>query len=870
MSNIKNKNMDLNKKYDHKICEKEFSLWETQKELNKKNLKFFKSSYSILLPPPNVTGNLHLGHALNGTIQDCLIRFNTLKGKDAYWICGMDHAGIATQTKYEKFLREKNINNKDKSREQKISDLFKWSQEVGNNIRNQWKNMGFFLDYENEHFTLEKKSNEMVNDVFVKMYNDGLIYRSKTLVNWDTKLQSAISNIEVIKKEVETNLYYIKYFLSDSKDYLLVATTRPETIFVDECLVVNPTDKRYTKYINKFAINPLTNKEIKIIADDYVDTAFGTGVMKCTPAHDFNDYELGKKYKLNVVSCFNEDGTTNSYAKGFENLKIEECRKKCVQFLEKNNLLEKVEKTISNVGFSERTNVVVEPMMSEQWFVKMSEYSKKVIELQNSSKKIQFFPIKFEKNLINWMSNLNDWCISRQLWWGHQIPVWYKKDSKDIYVGKTPPKDEHLYVRDNDVLDTWFSSGLWPITTTDALSKNETHFPTDVLVTGFDIIFFWVFRMMFFSLYLKKEIPFKHCYITGLIRDEHNNKMSKSLGNGVDPNDVIEKYGADALRLFLLSSSSPGEDLCFVEEKVKSCWGFINKLWNSFRYVEMNSVDFQFNENVVPNNLEDFDKWIINKFYKAYTEFLEQFNKYNFLVSIKKILDFTWDDFCNTYIELSKNRETNKEAKLWVLNYLLKKIIILLHPICPFVTSNLYDNFKYKTQKSILLERLDFKKIDNLKENSIDAILEIINKIRIFNFENKIPNNKVIKINIQILNNKFFSLSNESLNILNAAKINVLDQNISSLKPDFVENNYLVFILNKDEFTNTLNEQENTEKLKKEIAFVKSEIARCDGMLSNKSFIQKAPKEKIELEKSKKIKFEEKLKELEKLLNKKI
>ncbi|WP_044891178.1 valine--tRNA ligase [Malacoplasma penetrans] len=866
MSNIKNNN-DLSKKYDHKICEQQFSLWTTQKELNKKNLKANKNSYSILLPPPNVTGNLHLGHALNGTIQDCLIRFNNLKGLSAYWICGMDHAGIATQTKYEKYLRENKISNKDKSRDEKVADLFEWSQNVGNNIRNQWKNMGFFLDYENEHFTLEKKSNEMVNQVFVKMYNDGLIYRSKTLVNWDIKLQSAISNIEVIKKEVETNLYYIRYYLSNSKDYLLVATTRPETIFVDECLVVNPKDKRYKNYINKFAINPLTNKEIKIIADEYVDIQFGTGVMKCTPAHDFNDYELGKKYKLNIISCFNEDGTTNNYAVGFENLKIADARVKCVEYLEKNNLLEKVEKTISNVGFSERTNAVVEPMMSEQWFVKVSEYSKKVIELQKSSKKIQFFPIKFEKNLINWMTNLNDWCISRQLWWGHQIPVWYKKDSKEIYVGTKPPKNEELYVRDNDVLDTWFSSGLWPITTTDALKSKDALFPTNVLVTGFDIIFFWVFRMMFFSLYLKKEVPFKHCYITGLIRDEHNNKMSKSLGNGVDPNDVIEKYGADALRLFLLSSSSPGEDLCYVEEKVKSCWGFINKLWNSFRYVEMNSSDFNFDEDKTPKNLEDFDKWILNKFNKAYSEFLQQFNKYNFLVSIKKILDFTWDDFCNTYIELSKNRTSNQESKLWVLNYLIKKILILFHPMCPFVTSNLYDNFKFKTKDSILLERLDFKKISNLKESSIEDVLQIINKIRIFNFENKIPNNKVIDIHLEVLNPKLFKISDEVINILNTAKINIVKQDIKSLKPDYVENNYLIFILNKEDLLGSNNEANNIEKIKKEIEFVKSEISRCNGMLSNKSFIEKAPKEKIELEKSKKEKHEMKLKELEKLLS---
>ncbi|MDE5949643.1 MAG: valine--tRNA ligase, partial [Malacoplasma sp.] len=722
MKNSQKIEKELNSKYDHNFCEKNFSLWNIQKKMNSKNLNASKNLFSILVPPPNITGKLHIGHALNLTIQDALIRFNLLNGKNAYWVCGMDHAGIATQTRYERYLKENKIVDNSKSREEKIKKLHTWSQQNASEIRQQWKNMGLFLDYDNEHFTFNEKSNEIVNQVFVKMYKDGLIYRSKTLVNWDTKLKTAISNIEVIKKEKETNLYFIKYLIKDSKDFLTVATTRPETIFVDECLVINPKDERYKKYLNKTVINPFTKKELPIISDSYVDKEFGTGVMKCTPAHDFNDFELSKKYNLKIESCFNEDGTTNEKAVGFENLKIADCREKCVEFLKNNNLLIKTEKIISSIGFSERTDVVVEPIMSEQWFVKVSDYAKKIVKIQKTNNKVVFHPKKYEKLLINWLSNLNDWCISRQLWWGHQIPVWYKKNSKEIYVETKPPKNPELYTRDNDVLDTWFSSGLWPITTTDSMTKKSPKYPTDILVTAFDIIFFWVFRMMFFGLYLKKELPFKNCYITGLIRDEQNRKMSKSLGNGINPSDVIKQYGADALRLFLLSSSSPGEDFSFSEAKIKSCWSFINKLWNSFRFIEMKNKKTETKNNY--KSLSDFDKWILNKFSSTYQDFIKHFEKYNFLIAIKKLTDFVWDDFCNTYIELTKNRVENEEANIWVLNFILEKILILLHPICPFVTANLYDNFSLKTNNSILEELNIFKNLKkNYGQNNIDNVL---------------------------------------------------------------------------------------------------------------------------------------------------
>lgn len=861
----------LNNKYDHLLSETKMteSLFEVQQNLNKLALKK-NDLFSILLPPPNVTGKLHLGHAWNVTIQDTLIRYNILSNKSAYWICGMDHAGIATQTKYESTLDKKAKTNLYKlNRKDRIDTLYEWSQTNANSIRNQWKKMGLILDYDNEWFTLQKESNHVVSETFVKLYNDKLIYRAKKLVNWDTKLKTAISNIEVIKKETKTILYTIKYFLENSQDYLLVSTTRPETIFVDECLVVNPTDSRYKKYLNKKVKNPLTGKLIPIITDEYVDKKFGTGVMKCTPAHDFNDYELGIKYNLEIVSCFNEDGTTNKLAKGFENLTINECRKQVVEYFDKNNLLEKQEETISNVGFSERTGVVVEPMMSYQWFVSMKEYANKIIENQKTKNKVVFHPQKFEKMLINWLKNINDWCISRQLWWGHQIPVWYKNGSDEIYVGTNPPKNEKNYTRDKDVLDTWFSSGLWPIITANCFDKkNSNLFPTDVLVTAFDIIFFWVSRMLFFSIYLKKTIPFKNVYITGLIRDSLNRKMSKSLGNGIDPNDVIEKYGADSLRMFLLSSSSPGEDLSYSEHKLKACWSFINKLWNSVRYINLNCENYQFDENNTPKNFNEFDKWILNKFSETTQSLKTQFNKYNFLVGIKKIVDFTKDDFCNTYLELNKNRFEDK-TYLWVLNYLIKNILILFHPICPFVTNVLYSSLEFKGKKeSILYENNNFKKWNFKDIKDIDDALLIITKVRMFIFENKINKFDFIEIAVVDKNKKAWDFSDALKDIFEKAKIKTTTTFNSEHKPDFIESDFSIIVNNKKELLNS-DVELDLEKLKNEVVKLEAEIKRCDSMLNNKNFLAKAPKTKIEEETNKKEQYQKKLNEVLKIIGNK-
>lgn len=838
----------MNTKFDFTICEKNKKMFEYQEQKNTISLNAKNNIFSMILPPPNLTGILHIGHALNATIQDFILRHNSLMGYNCIWFAGVDHAGIATQTKYENYLKE--TGKKDfllnKSRDEKIKLVNDWAQANANVIKSQWEELGLFLDYKNKRFTLDKKSNELVIKTFVDMYNDGLIYRGLKLVNWDVKLNTAISNIEVIKKEVTKKMFFIKYFLENKKDFLVIATTRPETIFVDSAIFVNGTDSRYKKYIGKNVINPLTNKLIPILADNYIDKKFGTGVMKCTPAHDFNDYELGKKYKLESLSCIDFDGKMNENAKDYKGIDRLECSKLVVDFFKKNDFLIKEEETISNVGFSERSNEIVEPLLSEQWFIKMGEFSKKIMKVQSSNNKLIFYPKKFEKTLINWVKNMDDWCISRQLWWGHQIPAWYHKKTNKIYVGVTPPNDISNWKQDDDVLDTWFSSGLWPITCTEF--NSDLFFPTDALVTGYDIIFFWVVRMMIFSLYLKNKVPFKNLYTTGLIRDAQGRKMSKSLGNGIDPQKIIKEKGADTLRLMLLTSSSPGEDIKLspTSNRIDYCWSFLNKLWNSFRYILEHKN--KYSNNCDPKQFLLIDYWIINKFFKIYNSTKLNFKKYNFVYGLNKIIDFFKNDFCNTYLELNKKRINSDKNHIYVLFYIIKNIIILLHPSCPFITNYLYDLLPNKTCKSIIFESNVF--VNNIKGNSkfIDDILEIIEHIRRIRFENQMSKKNSFNV----------SISSPKINIIkkyeSEIKIILESENIflNEINNDKTTNKFVIFknlsllILNECE-----NNSNNDEKLKKELDLLKFEVERSQKILSNKSFLEKAPKEKIIVEQQK-------------------
>lgn len=860
----------MDTKYSHKICENINDIFNERNDLYQNKSNSDKKLFSIILPPPNVTGELHLGHAWNGTIQDALIRFKQIDGFNVKWICGMDHAGIATQVKYEKFLAidKQNIQLKKQNRDDFFNSINEWKNDNANSIRQQWKKIGFALDYKKEYFTLDSESSKNVIESFVFLYEKGLIYREMKLINWDIKLKTAISNIEVINKPIKTKMYYIKYYQKNSNDFLCVATTRPETIFADQCLFVNKDDKRYIKFINKIFINPLTKKEMILLADNYVDKNFGTGVMKCTPAHDFNDYELGKKYNLNFVSCISNDGLLSNLCGEFASIDRIDARSKIIAKLDLDGLLVKIEVIESNIGFSERSDEIVEPLLSLQWFLKTSELSKNVLDIQNSLKGVKIFPNKFNKNLISWLNNMQDWCISRQLIWGHQIPAWYNAKNNDlIYVGIVPPKNESEWIRDTDVLDTWFSSGLLPLIIGFYKKEFMNHFPTSVLVTGYDIIFFWLARMLMFSIFFKKTIPFNNVYITGLIRDQHGKKMSKSLGNGINPSDIIDEYGADSLRLFLLSSSSPGEDLKFSYDKIKYYWSFLNKFWNSIRFILQDKTHFSSNK-IDLNKCIFFDKWILTKFYRMNKNFINHFNKFNFSVAIKHLLDFIWNDFCNNYLELSKNRFKNdvNNSILDIFFYIVKNCLILLNPICPFFTTYIYD--KYIQSKISISNETFTNDIFNYKCKFEDDFIKIINVVRKFRIDNNSSKKNELKIDVIFFNQIKFNIFAKNISEINeilgseniVVNPSLSDRDFSKIESDYLFDNFFV------DFGFSVVKKIDIEVIEKKINILNAEIARCDSMLKNKIFLSKASADKIREEKNKRKSHIQKKYELEKIL----
>ena len=682
-------------KYDFKLVEKgKYEFWLNNKTFLAGNDKS-KRPFAIVIPPPNVTGNLHIGHAWDTTLQDIIIRYKKLCGFDALWVPGMDHAGIATQAKVDEKLSKMGINPRTLSREDWLKYAWDWKEEYANNIHKQWAKLGLALDYSRERFTLDEGLSKAVRKVFVDLYNKGLIYRGYRIINWDPKAQTALSNEEVIYKDVKGYFYHLKYIIEGTDKYLDVATTRPETLFGDTAVAVNPSDERYKDLIGKNVVLPIVGRLIPIIGDEHADPEFGTGCVKITPAHDPNDYEVGKRHNLKEIICINPDATMNENAGIYQGLSREEAREKLVSDLEKNGLLLSKEEITHNVGHSERTGVMIEPYLSSQWFVKMRPLADRVLENQkNKDTKVNFVPKRYEKTMNHWMEITYDWCISRQLWWGHRIPAWYKGD--EIYVGENAPTGEG-WVQDEDVLDTWFSSALWPFSTLGWPNKTDDldrYFPNDVLVTGYDIIPFWVNRMTFQSLEFMNERPFKDCLIHGLIRDKQGRKMSKSLGNGVNPIEVIDKYGCDSLRLFLTTNSAPGMDLRYDEEKVASSWNFINKLWNASRYVIMNTNNLNDNNYKEYNN---YDKWILTKYNNVIKQVTKYMDKYEFHNAFNTLYSFIWDDYCSSYIEISKIY-LNDTSKSVLLN-ILTGIIKMLHPFIPFVTEEIYQNLPFKESK---------------------------------------------------------------------------------------------------------------------------------------------------------------------------
>ena len=833
----------LDKKYNHIEVEKDkYNKWKEKGYFNSGNLT--KEPFCIVIPPPNVTGKLHLGHAWDTTLQDIIIRYKRMQGYDCLWLPGMDHAAIATEAKVVKRVKEQGKNKSTLGREKFLEECWNWTHEYSDNIRKQWAKLGLSVDYNKEAFTLDENLTLAVKTVFCKLYNEGLIYRGERIINWDPEAKTALSNEEVIYKDTEGAFYHIKYFVEGTNDFLEVATTRPETLFGDTAVAVNPEDTRYNKLIGKNVVLPIVNKLIPIIGDNHADMDFGTGVVKITPAHDPNDFEVGNRHNLERIIVMNNDATMNENAGIYKGLDRFECRKKLVEDLKEQDLLISIEKITHNVGHSERTGVMVEPYLSKQWFVDMKKLSKQVLDNQkNKDTKVNFVPERFEKILINWMEDCHDWCISRQLWWGHRIPAWYKND--EVYVGINPPQEEG-WTQDEDVLDTWFSSALWPFATLGW--PNETpdfkrYFPNDVLVTGYDIIFFWVCRMVFQSLEFTEKRPFKDCLIHGLIRDKEGRKMSKSLGNGVDPMDVIDTYGCDSLRFFLTTNSAPGQDLRYDEEKVKSTWNFINKIWNASRYVLMNLEDFN-DKDYTLDNLTNSDKWILTKLNKTIESITKSMDKYDFNIVGNTLYNFIWTDFCDKYIELSKFNQNNTIKS--VLLKVLTSIIKMLHPFMPYVTEEIYQMLPIKDSESIMIStypKYEKEYVFNKEEKEIDNILEFITLFR----------NKKLELNIgsdfKVINN---IKNNDNLDlILNSLKIKdklTEETNTNTVKVEY--NNLSLEIV----YDNTKNLEEEHTRLEQELTRLTNSIERRKKLLSNENYTSKAPinivnKEKEDLSK---------------------
>ncbi len=829
-----------------------------------------KNPFSMVIPPPNVTGKLHLGHAWNTTIQDIIARYKKMQGYDVLWLPGMDHAGIATQAKVMAKLVSMGIDVTKISREEFLKYAWAWKNEYAENIHNQWAKMGLMLDYSRERFTLDEGLNLAVRKVFVDLYNKGLIYQGERIISWDPVQQTALSNIEVIHQDDEGYMYYFKYHVVGSDDYLEVATTRPETMFGDTCVCVNPNDERYLKYHHSKVINPANEEIIPIIPDEYVDIAFGTGAMKCTPAHDPNDFNIGKKYGLDMPTIFNKDASMNEKCGKYVGMDRFECREALLKDIESRGDFIKKEKIVHAVGHSQRNNCVVEPMLSKQWFVKMKPLAEEAIKNQQGKDQVNFVPQRFENTFLQWMNNIEDWCISRQLWWGHRIPAYYHKVTGEVIVSENPPKDIENYVQDNDVLDTWFSSGLWPFSTLgwpDKTEDLERYFPTSCLVTAYDIIFFWVSRMIFQSLNITERKPFSDVVIHGLVRDELGRKMSKSLGNGVDPIDVIDKYGVDALRYFLTTNSTPGQDMRYIEEKVSSGANYLNKIWNSARYV-LSVVPEGFKEvKLSKDNLSVLDKWLLTRLNITIKNVTSNMEKYDFNAASSHLYNFVYDDFCSQYLEMSKVKlygdDASKNVTVTVLLKALRTIILLIYPYTPFIAEELYLNLPTHLE-SVMLESYpkvekEFIFKDGLEE--IELLFEMIRDVRNYKITNQLAPNAKLGLTISLKIN----VSEDFKTLLNRFTFSEFEikDDLSSISGELFSYNYGSMVISSG-----VSKEEAKEKLEKEIAFEKSEIKRSEGMLNNPNFLAKAPKEKVEIEKGKLKLHQDNLKDLEEKLKK--
>lgn len=848
---------NLEKNYNPKDFEdKIYKIWENEGYF-KGVIDNDKKPFTIVMPPPNVTGNLHLGHALNNTIQDILIRKNRMDGYSALWVPGTDHASIATEAKVVSKLKEEGKSKESLGRDGFLEASWDWTREYGGNIKNQLKKLGVSCDWSREAFTLDDNLTEAVEEVFIKMYNDDLIYQGDRIVNWCPNCHTAISDIEVVHEDESGHFWNIRYKFKDSDDYIVIATTRPETLLGDLAVAVNPDDERYTDIVGKTLILPLVNREIKVIADSYVDMEFGTGIVKITPSHDPNDFEVGARHELGQCVVIDEDAKiVEGYGK-YSGLDRYEARPLIIEDLEKIGQLDSVKEHEHAVGHCERCHTTVEPLISKQWFVKMDKLAKLALDAYKNEE-IRFIPKRFEKVYVNWLENIRDWCISRQLWWGHRLPVYYHNETGEVVVARKNP-DPEKYTQDPDTLDTWFSSALWPFSTLGWPNETEDlkyFFPTNVLVTGYDIIFFWVIRMVFSSLYNLGEVPFKDVYLTGLVKDSQGRKMSKSLGNGIDPIEVIDQYGADALRFALITGNTPGNDSRFYMEKVEANRNFCNKLWNASRFVFMNVEDDVKNINDVELQIED--KWIISSLNDVIDEVSTNLNKYEIGIAAEKIYDFTWNVFCDWYIELVKPRlygddSILKESAISVLIYTLTNVIKLLHPFMPYITEEIYS---YLPNKNDMLINETWPKYSETKsykneEQIIDKLVESVISIRNSRQEMNIAPKKQSDIYI-LTSDKSLEEDFKKLESLFRSSVSINEYKVNE---DISEDNNIVIVKDSYKIIIPLNDlidySKELERLEKELNTAKSELKRAESKLKNEGFLKGAPEALVEKEKEK-------------------
>ncbi|MCY3035215.1 MULTISPECIES: valine--tRNA ligase [Aerococcus] len=820
--------------------------------------------YSVVIPPPNVTGKLHLGHAWDVTLQDMIVRQKRMQGYDTLWLPGMDHAGIATQAKVEEKLRkEENLSRYDLGREKFIDKTWEWKEEYAQTIRNQWAKMGISVDYNRERFTLDDGLSEAVRKVFVTLYEKGLIYRGEYIINWDPVFQTALSDIEVVYKDDKGAFYHLEYPLADGSGSLRLATTRPETLLGDTAVAVHPDDERYQDYIGKTVILPIVGREIPVISDDYVDRDFGTGVVKITPAHDPNDFAVGNRHNLERINVMNDDGTMNENAGKYQGMTRDECRQAIVEDLKADGSLVDIEEIVHSVGHSERSDAVVEPRLSTQWFVKMAPLAKQALDNQNTENRVDFYPPRFEQTFVSWMKNVHDWVISRQLWWGHQIPAWYHKESGEVYVGMEAPEDEENWVQDPDVLDTWFSSALWPFSTMgwpdEEASDYKRYFPTDTLVTGYDIIFFWVSRMIFQSLEFTGERPFKNVLIHGLIRDSQGRKMSKSLGNGVDPMDVVDQYGADALRWFLATGSTPGQDIRYYPEKLEAAWNFINKIWNASRYALMNLDGMTYDDIDLSNVTSIVDQWILTRLNETIAKVTDRFDAFEFGEAGRALYHFIWNDFCDWYIEMSKevlqgDDEDAKHTTRSVLSYVLEQMLALLHPIMPFVTEEIWQHIPHQGNSIVTAKypEVEESQIHQEAARHMEALISFIRSIRTARNENNVAPSKPIAIHVKANSQEILTMLEENKEYINRfANPSELKMALDTEIPDqamtlFFSDGEIYLPL-----AGFIDIDEEIQRLEAELAKWASEVERVDKKLANQGFVNNAPADLVEKERQK-------------------